>query len=168
MLHKQNSKIQSTHGLRLKALYILLFILRIAMGWLMLEAGLTKILSGNFTAASFLNRAVGPFAGLFQNLAASTDILTVINSLVMWGEFLIGVALILGILVRFASFWGAIMMLVYYLPSLPPATGWITQQIIYMLAFIIFMFTGVGYFLGIDRFARKFEEERHWLRFFLG
>ena len=168
MRNKQRSITQFKSDLNLKAFSIVIFIIRIAMGWLMLEAGLRKLLSGDFSAESFLTRAAGPFANLFHSLANNTSILPLINNLVMWGELAIGIALVLGILIRFTSFWGAVMMLLYYLTSLPPATGWITQQVIFILIFIMFMVTGVGYLLGIDSFARKYEIDRHWFRFLLG
>jgi thiosulfate dehydrogenase (quinone) large subunit len=86
----------------------------------------------------------------------------------MWGEIAIGIALVMGIMIRFTSFWGVIMMLLYYLTSLPPATGWITQQVIFIMIFIMFMVTGVGYLVGIDSFARKFDTNKHLIRFLLG
>jgi thiosulfate dehydrogenase (quinone) large subunit len=168
MRNEQKSNTQFNVGLKLKAFSIVIVIIRIAMGWLMLEAGLRKLVSGDFTAASFLARSTGPFANIFHSLANNTSVLPLINNLVIWGEFAIGIALILGILIRFTSFWGAIMMLLYYLTSLPPATGWITQQVIFILIFIMFMVTGVGYLLGLDGFTRKFEINRRWLRFLLG
>ena len=57
-------------------------------------SGLRKILSGDFTSASSLARATGPAASLFQSLAANTGILRMINSLIIWGELAIGIALI--------------------------------------------------------------------------
>lgn len=155
-------------GFAQRAFYITLFLARIALGGLMFEAGVSKLLSGTFSAAELLGESSGPFAEFFLSLANNPDLLPIINNLVMWGELLVGVALILGILVRFASFWGALMMLLYYLPSLPPASGWINQQIIYLLLFVLFMFSGAGYFLGLDSLAAKFERTKHPLRIILG
>ena len=147
------------------AFLITLLLLRLVIGGAMFEAGLDKFLSGTFSATGYLSHGTGPFTSLFQNL--TTDI-AALNQLVMWGEMLVGVALILGVLVRFASFWGAVMMLLYYLPYLPPTNGWISQQIIYLIVFLLFMFSGAGYFQGLDSLVRQFEGKMHWLRYISG
>jgi thiosulfate dehydrogenase [quinone] large subunit len=147
---------------------ITFFILRIILGGVMFEAGLTKLLSQNFTAAGLLEHASGPFAGFYASIAGSPSMLPITNVLVPWGEFLIGTAIILGIVVRFASFWGIILMILYYTTSLPPENGWISQQIIYLLVFLNFIFAGAGYFLGLDQMMVRLEEQRHPLRILLG
>lgn len=164
MQEKPSSRV----GFRTKAFDISFFILRIALGGLMFEAGLTKLLSGSFVAAGFLGNAAGPFAGFFMGIANNPTMLAITDVLVPWGELLIATAIILGALVRFASFWGIIMMILYYTASLPPANGWISEQIIYMVVFLTFMFAGVGYFLGLDLLAVSLEERRHPLRVLLG
>ncbi|MEJ2739176.1 MAG: DoxX family protein [Dehalococcoidia bacterium] len=147
---------------------VTLLILRIALGGLMFEAGLTKLLSGTFSAAGFLEHVSGPFAGFYTGITGNPAFLGITNVLVPWGETLIGIAIILGIAVRFASFWGIILMFLYYTAALPPANGWISQEIIYIAVFLTFMFTGTGYYLGLDRLAIKLEEKRHSLRILLG
>jgi thiosulfate dehydrogenase [quinone] large subunit len=151
-----------------KAFDVTLLILRIALGGVFLEAGLTKLLSGTFSAAGFLSLSQGPFTSIYIGMANNTSLLPVINNLVMWGETLIGIALILGILVRFASFWGIVQMILYYTVSLPPSTGWISQQIIYIVVFVTFMFSGIGYYIGLDKLVVKLEEKRHPLRLLCG
>ena len=85
-----------------------------------------------------------------------------------WGETLIGVAIILGVFVRFASFWGMVLMVLYYTVDLPPSEGWIADQIIYFLVFLNLMVSGAGYFLGLDWFASRLEENRNPVRILLG
>jgi thiosulfate dehydrogenase [quinone] large subunit len=155
-------------GLGQRSFFIILFVLRLALGGLMFEAGLDKILSGSFTAAGFLKNATGPFAGFYTNIAGNSAMLSVTNVLVPWGELLVGVAIILGLVVRFASFWGIVLMILYYTAALPPANGWVAQQIIYLVVFIAFIVSGIGYFLGLDAFASVLEERRNPLRIFLG
>jgi thiosulfate dehydrogenase [quinone] large subunit len=142
--------------------------LRILLGGLFLVSGLTKLFSSTFSAAGFLGKSVGPFADFYVGLSNNTSLLPVINFLVMWGEMLIGVALILGLLVRFASFWGIIQMILYYTVTLPTSTGWISQQIIYITVFLTLMFSGIGYYLGLDRFSLVLEESKHPLRLLFG
>jgi thiosulfate dehydrogenase [quinone] large subunit len=151
-----------------KAFSITFLVLRIALGGLFLEAGMRKLLSGQFSASSMLSHATGPFAVPFINIASNSDALSVINGLVIIGEISIGIMLITGLLVRLASGLGILMMLLYYLPVLPPANGWIAQNIIYIVVLIVFMVSGIGYFIGLDRFLFGFQEKRHWLRYFLG
>jgi thiosulfate dehydrogenase [quinone] large subunit len=153
---------------RVSARTITLFLFRIALGGLMFEAGLTKLLSGTFSAAGFLEHVSGPFAGFYTGIAGNPAFLGITNVLVPWGETLIGIAIILGIVVRFASFWGIILMFLYYTAALPPANGWISQEIIYIVVFLTFMFAGVGYFLGIDQIAVKLEERQNPVRILLG
>jgi thiosulfate dehydrogenase [quinone] large subunit len=148
-----------------RPLHITFLILRIVLGGAMLEAGLNKLVSGGFSMAGYVSHGSGPFASWFTNLASVSGVL---SPLVMWGELLVGVALIFGVLLRFGSFWGAIMMVLYYLPYLPPENGWISQQIIYMLVFIALIFSGSGYFLGIDRLAMNIEKKWPGLRLILG
>jgi thiosulfate dehydrogenase (quinone) large subunit len=156
-----NSGIFATH----KGLRISLFILRIFLGGLMLEAGLDKLISGNFSAVGYLQHGVGPFAKLFSGLIP--DVAT-LNYLVIWAEIAIGIALILGILIRLASYGGSLLMIAYYLPYLPPSSGWINQQIIYLLIFITLIFSGIGYFLGMDRLFWQFEERKSPWRWLFG
>jgi thiosulfate dehydrogenase [quinone] large subunit len=147
---------------------VTLLILRLVLGGLMFEAGLTKLLSGTFSAAGFLKHVSGPFAGFYTGIAGNPAFLGITNVLVPWGETLIGIAIILGIVVRFASFWGIILMCLYYTTALPPANGWISQEIIYIAVFLTFMFAGTGYYLGLDRLAIRLEEKHHPLRILLG
>jgi thiosulfate dehydrogenase [quinone] large subunit len=156
---------QLQNDLQPRSFHIMFLILRIVLGGVMLEAGLNKLMSGNFTISGYVSHGTGPFAVWFTDLAAASNAL---SPLVMWGEILIGLALILGVLLRFGSFWGAIMMVLYYLPYLPPQNEWISQQIIYMLVFITLIFSGSGYFFGIDRLAINMEKKLPWLRFLLG
>jgi uncharacterized membrane protein YphA (DoxX/SURF4 family) len=145
-------------GFGTRGFNITFFILRLVLGGLMFQAGLTKLLSGTFTAASFLEKATEPFAAFYAGMATNPAVLAIVDVIVPWGELLIGTAIILGVVVRFASFCGIIMMILYCTASLPPASSWINQQIIYMAVFLTLIFSGVGYFLGLDLLAIRLEE----------
>jgi thiosulfate dehydrogenase [quinone] large subunit len=128
-----------------------LLALRVGLGILFLWSGLNK-LSSDFSAAGYLNNAVrGPFAELFSSMAGNG----VVDFLVVWGEILIGLALISGTLLRFASLCGCIMMLLFYASSFPPSTGYISQHIIYILVFIHLSAAGAGRFVGLDSFLER-------------
>ena len=147
------------------SLHIMITILRIVLGGAMLEAGLDKLISGDFSISGYVSHGSGPFADLFTHLASVSGAL---SPLVIWGEILIGLSLILGIFLRFGAFFGAILMIMYYLPYLPQENGWVSQQIIYMLVFVTMIFSNNGYFFGIDRLVMKLENKLPGLRLILG
>ncbi|MEX2410417.1 MAG: DoxX family protein [Candidatus Paceibacterota bacterium] len=132
--------------------------LRVAIGWLMFYAGITKILNPDWSAEGFLNGAIN-FESLFTWLA-SPDILPFVNLLNEWGLTLIGLSLIIGIFVRWSSIFGALMMVLYYLPRLdfpyPDANSFIIDShIIYILAFFILFAYDAGKKFGVDRYILK-------------
>jgi len=92
------------------------FILRVSLGGVFFYAGITKIMNPAWSAAGYLKGAK-TFTGFYEWLA-SPDLLPYTNFLNEWGLTLIGVALILGVSIRWASVLGAAMMLLYYFPIL--------------------------------------------------
>ena len=60
------------------------------------------------------------------------------------------------------------MMLAYYLPYLPPSSGWISEQIIYLLVFVTLIFSSIGYFLGLDKLLIRFEKQKSPARWLFG
>jgi thiosulfate dehydrogenase [quinone] large subunit len=123
-----------------------LFLLRLTIGVQFLMAGLSKF--GDWTAAGYLSGATGPFANWFQSMAGSTFV----DTLNVWGLTLIGLALIFGLFVRPASFFGAILMLLYYFAQFEQniAHGFIDQHIILILVFFVFLGGGIGHIYGVD------------------
>src|SRR3989338_497535 len=137
---------------------ISIFILRLAMGWLFLYAGIIKVLNPEWTAEGYLKGAK-TFPALFQWFASSQNIGWV-NFFNEWGLTAIGAALILGIFVKWASFSGIILMLLYYFPILKfPYAGTnsfiIDDHIIFILVFILFIAAKAGRYWGIDDFLAK-------------
>ena len=112
------------------------------MGWTLFQGGITKLITypdanpeDNWTAAGFLNNAIpegNPFVGLWGSMAGNP----LVDQLVMWGLTLTGLGLILGALVRWNAFWGAVMMLFSWaaslqgglLQGLPLAHGWVVDD----------------------------------------
>jgi thiosulfate dehydrogenase [quinone] large subunit len=146
-----------------KSFHISFILLRLVTGGVFLEAGLHKIIEG-FSAAGYLANGTGPFASWFASMVPAADVLSV---LVIVSETLIGIALIFGVFVRLASLSGAVMMLLYYLPYLPPANSWIDEHIILIFVFVVIIFSGSGYFFGIDRWSLSLESRWPRLRFIL-
>ncbi|WP_380681453.1 DoxX family protein [Salinigranum sp. GCM10025319] len=164
--------------------YSLVF-MRVTMGWVLLQGGLTKLVTyldadptNNWTAAGYLANAIpqgNPLMGLWGSMAGSP----LIDMLNMWGLTLTGLALILGAFVRWSAFWGAVMMIFYWLAALqggllaglPLEHGWVVDDHL-VYAFLLFGLGafGAGRILGLDaRLERtSIVENNPWLRLFLG
>lgn len=159
--------------------------LRVVMGWTLFQGGLTKLITyldtnpdNNWTAAGFLANAIpegNPFMSYWATMAGSPTV----DILVMWGLTLTGLGLILGALVRWNAFWGAILMLLFWAASLegglmaglPLAHGWVVDDhVVYaMLLFGLGAF-GSGRILGLDSWIEKlgFVKRYSSLRLILG
>jgi thiosulfate dehydrogenase [quinone] large subunit len=164
--------------------YAMVF-MRVTMGWVLFQGGITKLItylnadpSDNWTAAGFLQHAIpegNPLMGLWGSMAGSP----LIDILVMWGLTLTGIGLLIGGLVRFNAFWGAVMMLFFWLASLtggllqglPVAHGWVVDDhLIYAILLFGLGAMGSGRILGIDAYIEKMEfvKNNHWLKLLLG
>lgn len=135
---------------------ISLFALRIALGWVMLYAGLTKVTNPAWTAEGYLKGAK-TFPELYAWFA-SPGILPFINFINEWGLTLLGVSLILGLFVRLSSLFGALLMLLYYLPALTfpfiKTTAFIVDEhIIYALVLLFFASAKAGRVWGLEKWC---------------
>lgn len=117
-------------------------LLRVALGWIFLYAGVSKLLNPEWSAQAFLKGAK-TFSGLYGWFALDQNIGWV-NFLNEWGLTLVGVALILGVFMRLASWGGIALMLLYYFPQLKfpyiGANSFIIDQhiiFIFVLAFLL-------------------------------
>ena len=134
--------------------------LRVIMGWVFLQAGLGKVFAAeSWTAAGYLANGISegnPFMGMWSSFAGSP----LIDGMNMYGQTLIGLTLILGLMVRWSAFWGALMFLFYWASSLqggllqgfPLEHGYfVDNHMVY--AFILFGLGafGAGRIIGIDR-----------------
>ncbi len=118
---------------------LLLFLLRISIGWIFFYAGVTKLSNQAWTAGGYLSSAK-TFSGFYQWLA-SPDLIGTVNVLNEWGLTIIGLALILGIFVRISSVLGSLIMILYYFPILVfPKVGAnafiIDEHIVYILVLL--------------------------------
>jgi len=98
---------------------LLVTILRVAIGWHFIYEGLSKILQGNWTASNYLLNTSGFLSGFYHALASSPTILKITDLLNMFGLFLIGLALFIGLFSRLASICGALLLTLYYF-AYPP------------------------------------------------
>ena len=146
-------------------------LLRIYLGYNFMIAGWGKITGGQFDASGFLNNAIqnpvkGPdgssvfslYNSFLENVALPN--VEVFNIIVPWGEFLVGIGLILGCLTSAAAFFGVIMNFSFLMAGAISHNP--TDILIGLL--ILFAGTNAGKF-GLDYFVlpylRKtlFEEE---------
>jgi thiosulfate dehydrogenase [quinone] large subunit len=140
----------------------ILVLLRVAIGWIFLYAGITKVLNPDWSAAFYIKDAK-TFSWLFDFLA-SDQILPITNILNEWGLTIIGACLILGVFTRIAGYAGAVMMILYYLPILDfPKVGehsyLVDEHIIYALVLIFLATVQAGRHLGIDGIFKKNHSE---------
>ena len=126
-------------------------VIRIAIGWHFLYEGIAKIHMGNWTSAPYLAGSKWIFAPLFNAMAGSTGITAFVDFLNIWGMTFVGIGLILGLLTRWASAGGAIMLLFYFV-AYPPVPGytvgvpvegsylWVNKNLIEFFVLLAFSF----------------------------
>lgn len=106
-----------------------LFLFRLTLGWVFFYAGLSKILTADWSAAGFLKGAKA-FTG-FYALFSDPTIISYISFINKWALLLLGLSLILGIFIRMSAPLGALLMVLYYLPRgfpRPDATSYIVDM----------------------------------------
>ncbi len=134
----------------------LLFLMRVAMGWLFFHAGIVKVLNANWSATGYLNNAKN-LEGFYHWLA-SPALLPVTNFVNEWALTLLGVSLILGIFVRTTAVLGALLMLFYYLPLCfpkPDANSYIVDDhVVYILVLLFLSAVNAGKVWGFDNKIR--------------
>jgi uncharacterized membrane protein YphA (DoxX/SURF4 family) len=138
-----------------------LALLRIVIGWHFLYEGVIKLLDPAWSAKSFLEDSRWIFGDVFRWMASGDTGLTIINYANSYGLTLIGIALILGLFTKLASWSGAGMLLMYYL-AYPPFGGFsygamaegnyliVNKNLIELFALIALAFTQSGDFFGLD------------------
>ncbi len=141
-----------------------IFALRLALGFMFLYGGYEKIeteLSGGLATSGFLSGVKGPLAFLFTSMSGNMAV----EYLLVYGELLIGISLIFGVVTRVGGVSGALLSTLLYLSTLPAMTkgfagsyfdfllsknALVSQYIIYILLFVAFIFLVPGRFLGMD------------------
>ena len=138
-----------------------IFILRAGLGLGFLFAGLDKFFmwaSGTpFTSIGFLGHATGgawlgsdpkaivnPTHSFWVSIAANVSLVHIIDTLVVFGEVAVGVALILGLATRFAGVCGFLLMALIYVSGWSFANGPFTEAFYYGLIAIVIAYVGAG------------------------
>jgi thiosulfate dehydrogenase [quinone] large subunit len=136
---------------------VIIFLFRISLGWLFLYSGWKQVSNPDFSAAGYLSHAQN-LTGFYSWLA-SPHILPAINFINEWGLVLLGLALILGIGVRLATYFGALLMLLYRLPLdflRPDLTSYVVDQhVIYILSLLLLGSLQAGSFWSLTAWLNK-------------
>ncbi|MFZ7945893.1 DoxX family protein [Neobacillus sp. 19] len=141
-----------------------LAIIRVYIGYQFLHAGYGKITSGGFDASGFLKGAIASSTGdhpavqgwwatfLEQVALPNADLFSI---LVQWGEVLVGIALILGLLTNFATLMGLVMNFSFLFSGTVSTNG----QMILLAFFVLVAGANAGRF-GLDRYAMPYVRKQ--------
>ncbi len=122
-------------------------LLRMLVGWHFLYEGLYKLVqAGGWSAEGYLRTSQWFAAPVFHKIAATPWLLKTVDLMNMWGLTAIGLALILGLLVRPAAFFGLVLLLFYFVaqpPFLAPSADghflWIDRNVVEAAALLAVM-----------------------------
>jgi len=139
--------------------------LRFAIGWHFFYEGVSKAVNAYWTSAGYLDQSQGFLSEWFVDLASNPGTLAFVDFLNVWGLILVGLGLMLGALTRTATFFGIIMLALYYLATPPwpgfvysiPAEGAymiINKTLIELCALFVTLFFPTGHIIGLDRLVR--------------
>ena len=106
------------------------------IGWHFLYEGRKLIQPGGWSSAGYLRMSSWFAAPLFKMIADTPWLLRIVDLVNMWGLTLIGLALIIGILVRPAAAAGILLLAFYYVAQPPFLSAYAYSE---------------GHFLFIDR-----------------
>jgi len=143
-------------------------IIRAAVGWHFLYEGCAKLFAAEWSAASYLNNTYGFTSGFYHWLAATSGRLAAVDFLNVWGLTLIGMALFLGVFVRWASLAGALLLALYYF-AYPPfgvslfggdGTVFIINQLFIEAAILVFFFCCKERGYGLEHAARLLKRKK--------
>lgn len=140
--------------------FTLLF-LRMLVGWHFLYEGIAKLLNPYWTSAGYLSESKWLFSGLFTAIADNPNLLKLVDLLNIWGQIVIGMALIAGLLTSWVSIAGIVLLSLYYVCN-PPFVGYsytmpsegsyliVNKILIEMAALGILLAFPTGKIMGLD------------------
>jgi uncharacterized membrane protein YphA (DoxX/SURF4 family) len=154
-----------------KQLSVLFTVVRIVVGWAFLYEGISKLMMSEWSSTPYLSESRWIFASLFQWMSQNPGVIAVVDFLYIWGLILVGLGLILGLLTRWVSIGGALMLLFYFVVYTPvpgylinaPVEGgylWINQELIESCMLIALAFLPVTVMYGLDRLIAQWKAEK--------
>ncbi|MFB6195352.1 MAG: DoxX family protein [Haloplanus sp.] len=145
-------------------------LLRVLVGYWFFHAGITKVLFG-FEAQGYLRFASqGAITEPIMQAFSSGILLTITELAVGWGELLIGLGLMVGALVRLASFFGAFLMVFFYFTNHGWGHGMANGELWGLLMFMTIALMGAGRVWGLDEYLERTRlvKRNAWMRYLLG
>lgn len=148
-----------------------LTLLRIVLGWYFLFEGISKILVPGWTSKNYLLGSTWIFSDFFYWLASSPTLVGIVDFLNIWGLILIGISLFVGLFVRWASLFAAILLLFYFV-AYPPIPGytfgaitegsylWVNKTLIEFFLLVVFIFLSADMTYGLDRLIAIWKDEQ--------
>jgi len=150
---------------------------RVCLGWIFVWAFLDKLwglgfatesskawLRGGSPTAGFLQFGTeGPLVNFYQSLAGSG----VVDWLFMMGLLGIGLALMLGIMLRVAAISGVLFMILLYASMMPPENNpLVDEHVIYALLLVIFALVPAGEWWGLGHWwaSLPIVQKISWLK----
>ena len=149
---------------------ILITVLRVATGWVFLYEGLIKFFNPEWTAYGYLSNTSGFLSGFYHWLAGNPAIMKLVDIINIYGLILIGLALFIGLLVRYAAIFGFILLGLYYFAYPPFGTSLfgpyegniyiVDRNFIQAMVMLIFVFSrengfGIDAILSLFRFRQR-------------
>ena len=140
-----------------KAQTIVLVLLRLVIGYHFLEAGFDKLFNPNWTSAAFLLQSNWVFSDFFHFLADNQTVLAIVDFMNIWGQILIGLSLIIGLFSTWAAYFGALLILFYYIAIPPFIEGYtfIDKNLFELFAFIVIALFPTSRIIGVDLLVYK-------------
>ncbi len=145
--------------------------LRILVGWHFFYEGIVKLMTTGWSAKMYLTGSNWIFADLFHQMASSPGTMKVVDFLNIWGLILIGLSLFVGLLVRWSSIAGSVLLLFYFV-AYPPIPGhtlgtvtegsylWVNKTLIEFFILLAFAALPTDFFFGADRWIKHWREEK--------
>lgn len=138
-----------------------LLFLRLSIGILFFYAGISKLLTPNWSAVGYLKNAQNLTP--FYQFLASTQNIGWVNFLNEWGLTLVGISLILGVFIKLSSVSGIFIMILYYIPILHfpyvgknPASFLVDEHIILIAGLLIVFFFEAGKYFSLKNSFKTF------------
>ncbi len=147
-------------------------ILRMIIGWHLLYEGFAKLLNPNWSSAGFLGESQWIMSGFANWITSNSDVLNIVDFLNTWGLIAIGLSLILGLFCRIGAYFGAALVLMYYLNN-PPLTGIeyslptegnnliVNKTLIEAVALFVLALFPTSHIVGLDYFIKKGEKKQN-------
>lgn len=140
---------------------IIIFLMRIALGWTFLYAASHQVLVPGWSVTGFLDHTK-TFHSFFS-IFTGADIAPVITFLVEYGHLLIGLSLILGLFVRISGACGIMLMILYWMahmnfPYISDHNNFLVDvHVISALVLALLIVKHAGHVWGLDAVVEKYR-----------